>query len=379
MGLGYSNEGPITGPAGEDLEADRLVRISASTFMYCDAAQEPVGITLNAVLNGAKVAVHPINAGGIAKVTGSKDIAAGAAIYPANDGKVSDSGGGRRLGTLWLDAITADGGKAAALVNIFSGTALEITYGDLLAAGSYQETHEVSDTQNYPIGTVREMRASDEIAVYSKSSGACWSGRGAKFILDMTDGIDFQLLNATSAVGAESVQFATGTHPAFAEDELKGGLLLISDQDSGDTQDKMVQQRVITGNDASLEDAVCTVYFSGGLTREVTNATYAFCMPNPYSSIAHDERDGLSVAGIPASYVSAANKYFWLKRRCKVWLAPQDAVGKTAHAREIVFRHDGSLDIHDDSIPTAEFQQHAGFIVDNNVAANGATFVQIDL
>ncbi|HUW18261.1 MAG TPA: hypothetical protein VMW16_03080 [Sedimentisphaerales bacterium] len=125
MGLGYSNEGPITGPAGEDLEADRLVRISAGKFVYCDAAEEPVGITLNAVLSGAKVAVHPINAGGIAKVTGSKDIAAGAAIYPATDGKVSDAaGGGRRIGTLWLDAITADGGKAAALINIFSGDAL---------------------------------------------------------------------------------------------------------------------------------------------------------------------------------------------------------------------------------------------------------------
>lgn len=125
MGLGYSNEGPITGTSGEALEADRLVRISASTFVYCDAAEEPVGITKNSVAISTKVAVHPINAGGLAKVTGSKDIAAGAAIYPANDGKVSDAaGGGRRIGTLWLDAITADGGKAAALINIFSGDAL---------------------------------------------------------------------------------------------------------------------------------------------------------------------------------------------------------------------------------------------------------------
>ena len=62
MGLGYSNEGPITGTAGEALEADRLVLISASTFIYSDAAQEPVGITLNSVANGAKVSVRPINA-----------------------------------------------------------------------------------------------------------------------------------------------------------------------------------------------------------------------------------------------------------------------------------------------------------------------------
>lgn len=124
MGLGYSNEGPITGTAGEALEADRMVRISAGTFVYCDAAEEPVGITTNPAAINTKVSVLPINSSGIAKVTGSKAIAAGATIYPATDGKVSDAaGGGRRIGTLWLDAITADGGKAAALINVFSGDA----------------------------------------------------------------------------------------------------------------------------------------------------------------------------------------------------------------------------------------------------------------
>lgn len=259
----------------------------------------------------------------------------------------------------------------------------EKTFGDLLVGGSYQGLYGVSDTQNYPIGTKRELPGSDEVAYYSKSSGECWSGRGAMFVLAMSAGIDFTLLGATSAVAAEQVTFAAGAdpgHPAFDENELKGGLLLISDQDSGETQDKMVQNRIITGNDASLEDAECTVYFKGGLVREVTAATHAFCMPNPYSSIAYNAGGRNSVAGIPASYVSASGKYFWLLKRTKVWIAPQaDGPGKVDTAREVVFRHDGSLGIHDPAEAQEKYQQHAGFIIDNNAGDNGATFIQINL
>jgi len=262
-----------------------------------------------------------------------------------------------------------------------SGGGYEKTFGDLEVGGSYQGLYEVSDTQNYPIGTKRELPESDEVAYYSKSSGECWAGRGANFMLKMADGIDFTLLGATSAVGAEQVTFAAATHPAFDANELKGGLLLISDQDSGETQDKMVQNRVITGNDASLEDAERTVYFEGGLVRQVTAATYAFCLPNPFSSIkfGNESTGELTIAGIPASYVSGADKYFWLLRRTRVWVAPQDAVGKTEQAREVVFRWDGSLDLHDDSKPSVEFQQHAGYIIDNTLPQDGATFFQINL
>jgi len=261
-----------------------------------------------------------------------------------------------------------------------SGDLYERTFGDLEVGGSYQGLYAVTDTQNYPIGTKRELPASDEVAIYSKSSGVCWSGRGAKFVLDMTLGIDFALLDASQDLGDEEVTIAATAHPEYEANELKGGLLLISDQDSGDTQDKMIQNRVITGNLASLNGAACTIYFKGGLTRAVTNATYAFCMPSPYSSIAHNGSGRQSVAGIPASYVSASGKYFWLLKRTKVWCAPQaDDVGKTNNSREVVFRHDGSLGIHDPAEAYEKYQQHAGFIVDNNDADNGGTFFQINL
>jgi len=284
------------------------------------------------------------------------------------------------VGTLTKD-LTATDGEAEIELNEFVAMQhrnYDIICGELLAGGVEQELCEVSTTQNYPIGTPRVMPNGDE-AIYSKSSGVCWAGRGNKFHLAMSDGIDFTLLGANQAIGDKQVTFAAATHPAFLKDELKGGLLLISDQDVGSDQDKQVQQRVITGNDASLSGAACTVYFKNGLVRAVTTATYAFCMPSPYSSIKFGTDTGTSIAGIPASYISGSGKFFWLLKKVKMWIAPQDAVGKTAHSREVVFRHDGSLDIHDPTSATAKYQQHAGYIIDNNNAANGATFVQINL
>ena len=114
MGLAYENDGPFTLVSGEALEADRMVMISSSTLMYADAGDEPIGITKDPVASGVVVACATLN-GSIKKVTGSKAIAAGAAIYVAADGKVSDAAVGKQIGIL-KTAITGNGGKGAAWV-----------------------------------------------------------------------------------------------------------------------------------------------------------------------------------------------------------------------------------------------------------------------
>lgn len=111
--LSYSSEVP-TMVSGEALEVDRLVLITASTAKYTDAGENPIGITLSAVAITKSVAVRPL-LGDVVKVTGSKAITAGTAIYCAADGKVSDSAVGVQIGVM-KEAISADGGKAAAWV-----------------------------------------------------------------------------------------------------------------------------------------------------------------------------------------------------------------------------------------------------------------------
>lgn len=114
MGLAYTVNGPFTMTSGEALEADRFVKISASTLVYADAGDEPIGITKDPVAITTPVACDCLD-GRIRKVTGSKAISAGAAIYVANDGKVSDAAVGKQIG-IALTAITGNGGKAAAII-----------------------------------------------------------------------------------------------------------------------------------------------------------------------------------------------------------------------------------------------------------------------
>jgi len=113
-GLAWSNDGPFTLTSGEALAADRLILLSSSTAKYADGGEEPIGLTQEAVAITKPVAIEPLD-GKIHKVTGSKAISAGAAIYVTTDGKVSDAAVGKQIGIL-LEAITADGGKAAAII-----------------------------------------------------------------------------------------------------------------------------------------------------------------------------------------------------------------------------------------------------------------------
>ncbi len=113
-GLGWSQKGPFTMVSGEALAAERFVLISSSTLLYSDGGEEPVGITKEAVASGELVACELLD-GNIRKVTGSKSLAAGVALYVTTDGKVSDSAVGTQIGIL-AEAITGDGGKAAAWI-----------------------------------------------------------------------------------------------------------------------------------------------------------------------------------------------------------------------------------------------------------------------
>jgi len=115
MGMAYElGTDPFTVFSGEALAADRLVKLSTSDAVYADAGDEPIGVTRQAVANDEDVTVTPL-CGGIGRVTGSKAIAAGAAIYVANDGKVSDAAVGKQIGIM-RTAITGDGGKGAAIL-----------------------------------------------------------------------------------------------------------------------------------------------------------------------------------------------------------------------------------------------------------------------
>jgi len=97
----------------EALEAFRRVKLtsgSGSTVEYADQSDSDgyIGITQEKVAITEPVNIALKGGPGTRKVTASEAFAVGAALYAANDGKVSDTASGNRIGTA-LEAATADG------------------------------------------------------------------------------------------------------------------------------------------------------------------------------------------------------------------------------------------------------------------------------
>ena len=103
-------EGPtITMQAGEDLIAFRRVKMSGATVVYADAGDSGIG-TVQAVVDyseDASACIRLDNAG-TSKMTADGAITAGAAVYSADDGKISASINGESVGNA-REAATADG------------------------------------------------------------------------------------------------------------------------------------------------------------------------------------------------------------------------------------------------------------------------------
>lgn len=258
----------------------------------------------------------------------------------------------------------------------------ELRQGDI--KGTTLGVHEVTTTQQFELGT--RYRRGDKIYRYGKSVGVCRTGRGVQHQLRVAgteSGPDWVLLSGSNAIGDMEVTVAAGTHVAYTKNELAGGQILISDAEI-DANDTNVQNRTIAGNAASASGAILKVYLDTPLSRAVTILTRVFLMPSFYAKLVCGADSGAasgwcSHMGVPAAYVDAANKFFWLQTWGPLWIAMQGTVGKTIYSREVVFRLDGSLDTHDDDATHAAHAQHAGYILDRTGAGTGATFIMLQV
>jgi hypothetical protein len=214
---------------------------------------------------------------------------------------------------------------------------------------------------------------------YAKSGAACWTGRGNQFYNAIpATGIDYSLLYAAAAIGATSIQMTNQGTVAQTLDGLRGGLIILKPV-TGST-DQVLQMRGIIGNTAGGVSDVITIYLDAPLTAALTTASYAFCMPSPWSDIRYGALTYASFAGVAAVNVTAASMYFWIQTWGLCWIAPQAECGTTVYERDVVFRYDGCIQHRGTAGIDGLSGQHAGFIVDNNAAANGSTiiFLQID-
>jgi hypothetical protein len=109
--MSQENVGVKTFTATEALEAYRRVKLTTSSgtaVEYADAGAEFIGITAHKVAIGEMVSVTLRSAARSYKAVAAEDLAVGAVLYGANDGKVQDTASGTAQGTA-LEAATADG------------------------------------------------------------------------------------------------------------------------------------------------------------------------------------------------------------------------------------------------------------------------------
>lgn len=241
----------------------------------------------------------------------------------------------------------------------------------------------------YQVSSIRNPRwfVGDRMALpdgrvfrFSKSGGACWTGRGNLFYNRVpTVGIDYKVLSASAAIGDTLVKtLAIVTH---TEDDLRGGHALFKLTNT--SADSALQMRLITGNTATAIGSEMIIYLDAGLNVALTTASYIVAMPSPYTDIRFPESSGhgatQSYAGIAAAYVDAADKYFWVQTWGECWIAPQGECGISSKQRDLVFKEDGSLQHKGTTDATWLNGQRAGYILDSNVAANGLTKMMLQL
>ncbi len=249
-------------------------------------------------------------------------------------------------------------------------------------ASQYDDVYEVSTVKNpkYDIGDKIDLSGGRRFR-YCLSGAACDTYKGNVFYNAIpATGIDYSLLAEAAAKGATEVKMTNQGVVAQTLDGLKGGNIHITEGDNATTQ-----EYGIIGNTAGGVDDVITIYLDAGLTAAVTVAWYGFCMPSPYSDVRSatplsSNGGKVSFVGYATAVVNAADLYHWEQTA-----GPRSAslygnvVGKTIYARDVVFRFDGNLRHRAAAGVTGLEAQRAGYILDNNIADNGATFIMLQL
>lgn len=216
--------------------------------------------------------------------------------------------------------------------------------------------------------------------VYCKSGDVCYTGQGNKLMNAIpATGIDYALLAKGGDIGAISIQMTAVLE--HTENDLAGGNIVLKPV-SG-SSNAVLQQRIIVGNSAASIGGAVTIHLDAPLTAALTTASYGFCMPSPYSNVNYSSNNDTSVVGPAATYVSAANMYFWCQYAGRCWIAPNEnnglvPGGSTVYGREVVWRHDGTVQLRlYSSAAGGAYGQVAGYIMDNNSAQNGSTEIML--
>ncbi len=261
-----------------------------------------------------------------------------------------------------------------------SASARYLIMGHTLSTDLKHGIHEVSATKHYELGTQLTDIVSGDIYRYAKAGMTMLTNRFAWGKNAQITGHD--AIGATSAKGENSISVTVAATDGIAGDGVIAVNYLVDGYVCIWHSDASVTQFRITSNSVGASGSEMIVGLDDELPEACTAATEtAEIMANPFIDVRSGNSGGYKpFLGVPMGPATSTLCYHWLKRRGPAFVDPQAAVG-LALGQAVVIRHDGSIDLQDDSDAYAQHAQRAGYVLSyiEGGATQAAPFIYVML
>jgi len=246
----------------------------------------------------------------------------------------------------------------------------DMIYGGLLAGQSaVQGLNALAVTvQNCLVGS-RRVTWDGRVYKYSKSIGACYTGRLSGTIQDKA----INTASQSIAAGSSTLKIDAQT---FAANAFEGGFVIMFGNPGSVPNDANCPVRRITASS-----------YCNGTTLELTldqpleySLTTPYCevFYSPYIALATLCSAHTSFEGVAGTYVDVAAKFFWEQTWGECWIAPQVASFEGGLHRDCYARHDGSIqDLANADATYDTNKQRVGFIVSYGLTCGPLVMLQI--
>lgn len=241
-----------------------------------------------------------------------------------------------------------------------------------------QDIYEISATQKQRLGT--RLQRGDRVFRYVKTSKTLTDNELAVHPVNAHAIRNAAIPTVSYPIGSTKIKVTVDASDGEARDgvilahELEGGHVMFY---KAGANEWIVMGVLDNGLAASN---LIELTLDGELPIALTH-TVDYCeeaMASPYLNINHDNADGKQpFMGMAMRLLTVAEPYGWIQTWGPARIAPQDGnIGTTGDTMNVMFRHDGSLDLHSDG----DNRQHAGFVLTQLAAsAQAAPFIFLQI
>lgn len=249
--------------------------------------------------------------------------------------------------------------------------------GDLTGGTAGHLIQNFGTAKRYSLGA-RLVTGDGRVFRYAKAGATLNTDLGCKSYNQQHIGITY--VAVATVVGALTVVLdvqgtdGDGGDGKIAADELVGGYIVIFPHSENSIN------RMIVGNTATTGAGEMTITLDDPLpVALVADSAHGECMASPYLDVRSTGETTSSIVGVPCVPATAGN-YLWIQTWGPVWIAPQGEVSVGTNNRQVVFRHDGSIDEYDATDANTIKAQHAGFVLQNaRGGGQGAAFIMLQI